>query len=179
LGTFGGVLVSDFFTVYDSLKCGQQKYLVHLVRDIGDDLMKNRLDTELKGIARDFGVLLREIIETVDSRGSRAVISANMSAPWFGYIDYSVARDLWWPSARCGTIGVMRIGSWHKLGYNPEEIALTTNLTLAQVHAALAYYHANREAIDSDLDNEASDYDRLADEQLIQIESGLEDAREH
>jgi uncharacterized protein (DUF433 family) len=61
-------------------------------------------------------------------------------------------------------ISVMRIAGWHRFGYNPEEIALTINLTLAQVHAALAYYHANREAIDSDLDNEAFEYDRLADE---------------
>jgi uncharacterized protein (DUF433 family) len=65
-------------------------------------------------------------------------------------------------------ISVMRIAGWHRLGYNPEEIALTMNLTLAQVHAALAYYHANREAIDSDLDNEASEYDRLADEHRSQ-----------
>ena len=61
-------------------------------------------------------------------------------------------------------ISVMRIAGWHRLGYSPEEIALATNLTLAQIHAALAHYHANREAIDSDLDNEASEYERLADE---------------
>jgi hypothetical protein len=35
---------------------------------------------------------------------------------------------------------------------------------LAQIHAALAYYHANQQAIDSDLDSEASEYDRLADD---------------
>ena len=38
LGKFSGVLVSDFYTAYDSLKCEQQKCLVHLVRDIDDDL---------------------------------------------------------------------------------------------------------------------------------------------
>jgi len=51
LGTFSGVLVSDFYTAYDSLKCEQQKCLVHLVRDIDDDVMKNPLDTELKSMA--------------------------------------------------------------------------------------------------------------------------------
>ena len=48
---------------------------------------------------------------------------------------------------------------------NPEEIARKIGLTLAQIHAALAYYHANQEAIDSDLDHEASEYGRLSDEQ--------------
>jgi len=61
-------------------------------------------------------------------------------------------------------VSVMRIAGWHKLGYNPEEIARKTDLTLAQIHAALAYYHANQPAIDCDLDNETSEYDRLADE---------------
>jgi DNA-directed RNA polymerase subunit RPC12/RpoP len=69
LANFSGVLISDFYTAYDSFKCEQQKCLVHFVRDIDDDLLKNPLDVELKGIAQEFGVLLREIIETVDRRG--------------------------------------------------------------------------------------------------------------
>jgi uncharacterized protein (DUF433 family) len=60
-------------------------------------------------------------------------------------------------------MSVMRIAGWHRLGCNPEEIARKTGLTLAQIHAALAHYHANREAIDSDIDHEGSEYDRLAD----------------
>jgi hypothetical protein len=69
LGEFPGVLVSDFFTAYDSLACDQQKCLVHLLRDIDDDLLRNPLDTEFKSLAQDFGTLLRTIIETVDSYG--------------------------------------------------------------------------------------------------------------
>jgi uncharacterized protein (DUF433 family) len=61
-------------------------------------------------------------------------------------------------------VSVMRIAGWHRLGLNPEEIARNTGSTLAQIHAALAYYHANQEAIDSDLNHEASEYDHLADE---------------
>jgi hypothetical protein len=72
LGSFSGVLVSDFYTGYDSLKCEQQKCLVHFVRDIDDDVMKSPLDAELKGMAREFGILLRTIIETVDSRGLKS-----------------------------------------------------------------------------------------------------------
>jgi hypothetical protein len=69
LGSFSGILVSDFYTAYDSLRCEQQKCLVHLVRDIDDDVMKNPLDPELKGMAKEFGILLRTIIGTVDRRG--------------------------------------------------------------------------------------------------------------
>src|SRR6266446_6094084 len=72
LANFSGVLVSDFYTAYDSLKCEQQKCLVHFVRDIDDDLLKNPLDIELKGVGQEFGTLLREIIETVDSCGLRS-----------------------------------------------------------------------------------------------------------
>ena len=41
LAGFSGVLVSDFFTAYDSLKCRHQKCLVHLMRDINDDLRRH------------------------------------------------------------------------------------------------------------------------------------------
>ena len=48
---------------------------------------------------------------------------------------------------------------------SPEEIAAQYgHLSLAQVHAALAYYHANREEIDTDLRDEAAEYDRLSRE---------------
>lgn len=61
-------------------------------------------------------------------------------------------------------ITVMRIAGWHRLGFIPEEIARKTDLSLAQIHAALAYYHANQQAIDAELDDEAALYDRLAAE---------------
>ena len=49
-------------------------------------------------------------------------------------------------------VTVRRIAGWHNLGLAPEEIAAKIeHLTLAQIHAALAYYHANREEIDSDI----------------------------
>jgi hypothetical protein len=69
LKTFSGVLVSDFFAAYDALPCEQQKCLLHLVRDIDDDLLRNPLDEELRCITREFGSLLRTIIETVDRYG--------------------------------------------------------------------------------------------------------------
>lgn len=38
------------------------------------------------------------------------------------------------------------------------------NLTLAQVHGALAYYHANRDEIDQDLAADEARYEQLATE---------------
>ena len=66
---FSGVLVSDFFTGYDSVPCPQQKCLVHLVREIDDDLIHNPFDEQFKVLAQGFGALLRPIIETVDLYG--------------------------------------------------------------------------------------------------------------
>jgi predicted RecB family nuclease len=63
LDGFSGVLVSDFYAAYDSVPCAQQKCLIHLMRDINEDLHKNPFDDELKVIARRFGALLREIVE--------------------------------------------------------------------------------------------------------------------
>ena len=49
-------------------------------------------------------------------------------------------------------VTVARIVGWYQLGLSPEEIAdELRHLSLAQVYAALAYYHANREAMDADI----------------------------
>jgi uncharacterized protein (DUF433 family) len=49
-------------------------------------------------------------------------------------------------------VTVRRIVSWYKQGLTPEEIAdQYGHLSLAQVHAALTYYHANRDEIETDL----------------------------
>ena len=50
-------------------------------------------------------------------------------------------------------VTVQRIVGWYKLGLSPEEITTEIgHLSLAQVHAALAYYHANREEIEAALE---------------------------
>lgn len=59
-------------------------------------------------------------------------------------------------------VTVRRIAGWHNLGLTPEEIvAKVEHLTLAQVHAALAYYHANRDEIDSDVAAEEAAVEEL------------------
>ena len=59
-------------------------------------------------------------------------------------------------------VSVRRIVGWYKLGRSPEEIAdQYGHLTLAQVHAALAYYHANQDAMEAEMAAEEAEADRL------------------
>jgi hypothetical protein len=71
LDGFGGVLVSDFYSAYDSVPCARQKCLIHLMRDINEDLHTNPFNDELKEIAGRFGALLREIVKTIDAYGPK------------------------------------------------------------------------------------------------------------
>ena len=60
-------------------------------------------------------------------------------------------------------VTVQSIICWYRLGLSPEEIAEEFgHLTLAQVHAALACYHSNREEIDSAIAADEAEADRLA-----------------
>ncbi|MER9129023.1 TM0106 family RecB-like putative nuclease [Mesorhizobium sp. M0768] len=69
LAGFKGVLVSDFYGAYDAVPCQQQKCLIHLMRDINEDVLKHPFNEELTFIATRFGSLLREIVETIDRYG--------------------------------------------------------------------------------------------------------------
>ena len=72
LRRFHGVLITDFYTGYDSLKCAQQKCLIHLIRDVNDDLLKNPLDHDLSKIGLMFGNILRDIVGTIDQFGLKS-----------------------------------------------------------------------------------------------------------
>lgn len=62
-------------------------------------------------------------------------------------------------------VTVHQIVTCYQRGLTAEEIVeLYPHINLAQTYAALAYYHANRDEIDGELDAEASEYSRLADE---------------
>ena len=71
LNGFQGVLVSDFYAAYDSVPCLQQKCLVHLIRDINQELLESPYDEQLKRIAGRFGGLLRSAVEAIDRWGLR------------------------------------------------------------------------------------------------------------
>ncbi len=54
------------------------------------------------------------------------------------------------------------IAGWHNPGQTPAEIAgKIEHLTLARIHAALAYDHANRIEIDSDIATEEAGVDDI------------------
>jgi uncharacterized protein (DUF433 family) len=59
-------------------------------------------------------------------------------------------------------VTVQRIVGWYKLGLTPEQIADELgHLSLAQVYAALAFYHANRDEIEAASAAEEETADRL------------------
>jgi hypothetical protein len=72
LNGFDGVLISDFYAAYESIACPQQRCLIHLMRDINEDVLKNQFNEELGVIAKRFGILLRGIVDTVDRYGLKA-----------------------------------------------------------------------------------------------------------
>ena len=69
LKDFKGVLVSDFYAAYDSIHCPQQKCLIHLIRDLNDDVLKHPYDEELKQFALAFALLLKPMVETIHPYG--------------------------------------------------------------------------------------------------------------
>ena len=72
LRNFCGVLVSDFYAAYDSIDFPQQKCLIHLIRDVNEDLCKQPFNEEMKDLAQEFARLLKPMIESVDRFGLRA-----------------------------------------------------------------------------------------------------------
>ncbi|AFY88030.1 MAG: hypothetical protein CLLPBCKN_001961 [Chroococcidiopsis cubana SAG 39.79] len=59
-------------------------------------------------------------------------------------------------------VTVRRIVSWYKRGLAAEEIGdRIGNITLAEVYAALAYYHANVAEIEADIAHQAAEDQRL------------------
>ena len=69
---FKGILVSDYYSAYDSFPCLQQRCLIHLVRDLNDDLLMNPFDAEFKTMVVEFGCVLKQIVETIDRFGLKS-----------------------------------------------------------------------------------------------------------
>ena len=66
---YEGVIVTDFFPGYESLPVKKQKCLIHLIRDMNDDLFKNPFDEEYRILVSHFNKLLKAIVETIDKHG--------------------------------------------------------------------------------------------------------------
>lgn len=66
-------------------------------------------------------------------------------------------------------ISVHRIAILHNLGHSPEEIVRKyEHLTIAGVHAALAYYYANKVEVDGEIASDAADAESVEKEFLGQ-----------
>jgi uncharacterized protein (DUF433 family) len=66
---------------------------------------------------------------------------------------------------------VRRIVGWYKLGLTPEETLNRIGhpaLTLAHIHAALAYYHANRNEIEADIEMEEAEVQQLSQHSITE-----------
>jgi hypothetical protein len=69
LDDYKGVLISDFFSGYDSLACRQQKCLVHIIRDLNNDLWSSPFDTEYEVFVVEVKNLIVPIMESVQRYG--------------------------------------------------------------------------------------------------------------
>jgi predicted RecB family nuclease len=69
LNGYQGVLVSDFYGGYDAITCRQQKCLVHLIRDLNDDLWKNPFNAEYERFVAAIRDLLVPIVGDIERYG--------------------------------------------------------------------------------------------------------------
>ena len=69
LSGYQGILIADFYPGYDSVKCRQQKCLVHLIRDLNEDLWKSPFDSEFESFILEVKNLLIPMFEAVQKYG--------------------------------------------------------------------------------------------------------------
>jgi predicted RecB family nuclease len=100
LSDFKGVLISDFYTAYDSIDCPQQKCLIHLIRDLNDALLKEPFNQEMKELVREFAELVRKVIATVDRFGLKKYFLKKHLADVERFYDITVARKFETASTR-------------------------------------------------------------------------------
>jgi len=67
LNGYKGVLVCDFYSAYEKVKCRQQKCLVHVLRDFQKGLKKAPYDGELKSFIEAFLKILKPIFSEIRS----------------------------------------------------------------------------------------------------------------
>jgi hypothetical protein len=68
---YSGVLCSDVYAAYDSVKCLQQKCWAHLIRDLNDDLRKSPFDVELETFVSSVRDLIVPIFEAMEQYGQK------------------------------------------------------------------------------------------------------------
>jgi hypothetical protein len=69
LSDYKGVLISDFYGGYDAVPCRQQKCLVHLIRDLNNDLWNNPYNQAYEAFVSEVKNLLVPIFEAEEKYG--------------------------------------------------------------------------------------------------------------
>lgn len=71
LSDYNGILVSDFYPGYDSIKCRQQKCWSHLIRDINDSMWKEPFNVEFESFVIEVNKRIVPILHTIQKYGSK------------------------------------------------------------------------------------------------------------
>ena len=66
---YNGILIADFYAGYDGINCRQQRCLVHLIRDLNEDLWRAPFDTEFESFVLAVRDLLVPILEAAEKYG--------------------------------------------------------------------------------------------------------------
>jgi predicted RecB family nuclease len=66
---YKGVLITDFYGGYDAIPCRQQRCLVHLIRDLNDDLWSNPYNRVYESFVNEVNTLLIPIFEAEEKYG--------------------------------------------------------------------------------------------------------------
>jgi len=66
---YTGILIADFYAGYDAVNCRQQRCLVHLIRDLNEDLWRAPFDIELEIFVQAVRDLLVPILEAAEKYG--------------------------------------------------------------------------------------------------------------
>ncbi len=69
LKQYTGILISDFYKGYDAIECKHQKCLVHLIRDLNNDLWANPFDGEFGVFVNDVKELMFPIMTAIQEYG--------------------------------------------------------------------------------------------------------------
>ena len=128
---FGGVLVSDFYSGYDAVDCAQQKCLIHLMRDLNEDLRKQPFNDEMTEIARKFASLVKPMIESVDRFGLKTYHLRKHNHAVDGFIVGSpseTTRPKWRVLSKSGSrrIATRCLLSWTTMGCRGTRITPNT-----------------------------------------------------
>ena len=104
LNGYSGILIADFYAGYDACACRLQRCLVHLIRDLNDELWKNPFNTELEQFVAAFKDLISPIMNDVAKYGLKKGTSRNTSEQWIGF----TTAQSWGGSSRVKSQGHFR-----------------------------------------------------------------------